>query len=73
MSVVDLAKNIRDGTYTARAVLDTHIQRIEEVNPDLNAVVANRFEAARVEADQVDARLRTGIKDPPPLLGVPAR
>ena len=71
MSVVDLAKNIRDGTYTARAVLDTHIQRIEEVNPDLNAVVANRFEAARVEADQVDARLRTGIKDPPPLLGVP--
>lgn len=71
MSVLDLAKNIREGTYTAREVLDAHIQRIETVNPVLNAVVADRFDTARREADAIDELLRSGYDNPPPLLGVP--
>ncbi len=38
---------------------------------DLNAVVAERFEAARQEADAADARIQAGEEDLPPLLGVP--
>ncbi len=73
LSAVALAKLIREGDLTSRQVVEAHIQRIEAVNPALNAVVADRFEAAREAATAADTR-RAQSKNPealPPLLGVP--
>jgi fatty acid amide hydrolase 2 len=71
--VTALARRLRLGEVTAVDLLEAHIQRIESVNPGLNALVADRFEAARHEAGLADARLQAaGPEDSlPPLLGVP--
>jgi amidase len=60
---VVMAHLVRLGEVSARELAETAIERIEERNPALNAVVARRFEAALAEADQVDRDA--------PLAGVP--
>jgi fatty acid amide hydrolase 2 len=57
-SATNLAALIRRREVSSREVVDAHIARIEDVNPRLNAVVAERFAAARAEADRADAALR---------------
>lgn len=69
-SATQLAAELRAGTLRSRDLVEAHIAQIQRVNPRINAVVFDRFEAARAEADQADARLQTGGKLPP-LLGVP--
>src|ERR1700746_1772542 len=39
---------------SAREVLEQHIARVQQVNPQLNAMCVDRFEAARGEADRAD-------------------
>ena len=70
-SALELAAAIRAGTTTSRAVVDAHIELLERVNPRINAVVIERYEAARAEADAADRRVASGESDLPPLLGVP--
>lgn len=70
-SAIRLAELLREGRISARALVELHIRQIERVNPKLNAVVAERFDAARAEADQADLRLRAPMGWLPPLLGVP--
>ncbi len=71
-SALRLARAIRDGELSSREVVDAHIARIEQVNPRLNAVVHDRFESARAEADAADReRAVRGPGDLPPLHGVP--
>lgn len=74
-SAASLAAAIRSGEHTAREVVDAHIALLERVNPSLNAIVADRYDAARAEADAADAQVAgTAAKDLstlPPLLGVP--
>ncbi len=60
---VGMAALVRDGSISARELVETAIARIEEANPALNAVVATRFDEALAE---VDAGLADG-----PLTGVP--
>lgn len=67
-SALELARLIRERQVSAREVVDLHIFRIEAVNPIINAVVAERFDAARTEADRADAIRQ---RDAFPLLGVP--
>ncbi len=63
---------IRFGEVSSQEVVEAHIERIEAVNPRVNAVVADRFEAARGEAKEADARRAGDQPDSfPPLLGVP--
>src|SRR5436190_10944286 len=72
LSGVRLAQMIRAGETRSREVVDAHIRQIERANPVLNAVVRQRFAAARAEADAADAK--TGAAPPdtlPPLHGVP--
>jgi amidase len=45
------AELVRDGTATPRELVDAAIARIEALNPRLNAVIHERFDAARAEAD----------------------
>ncbi len=73
LSVVELAESIRKKKLSAQEVVEDHIQRIEDVNPRINAVVAERFDEARKEAQLADQQVATA-SDPdalPALLGVP--
>jgi len=56
----EIARRIRDGRLTSRDALEAHIEHIERVNPRINAVVQQRFELARREADSADAAMSTG-------------
>lgn len=60
---IDLGWLVTTGEVTARELVEGSIARIEARNPTINAVVADRFEAALAE---VDAGLPEG-----PLNGVP--
>ena len=71
-SATRLARAVRSGRVTSRAVVDAHIAAVEAVNGSLNAVVADRFEDARKEADAADDAVRR--QDPlsgRPFHGVP--
>lgn len=71
-SGVELAGMIRRQEVRSAEVVEAHIRRIEEVNPRLNLMVADRFEQARAEARQADARVAAGEVDRlPPYHGVP--
>lgn len=71
-SATGLARRIRIGEVSSLTVVRTHIDRIRVVNPVLNAVVAERFEAALDEARAADRRLRDeGAEGLPPFHGVP--
>ncbi|XP_055618663.1 fatty-acid amide hydrolase 2-like [Toxorhynchites rutilus septentrionalis] len=72
---VDLAERIRNKELRSEDVVRAYIDRIREVNPLINAVVEERFEAAIEEAKKSDdmiANMQTIwlIKNYP-LLGVP--
>jgi amidase len=58
---------VRSGKVSARELVDAAIARIERVNPELNAVIHERFDAARTEAAFFD---EGGAPDAP-LRGVP--
>jgi fatty acid amide hydrolase 2 len=64
---------IRSGGTTAREVVEAHIAVLERVNPVVNAVVVNAFDAARARADRADEQVAAAGPDDvlPPLLGVP--
>ncbi|XP_023124410.1 fatty-acid amide hydrolase 2-B [Amphiprion ocellaris] len=77
LSATQLAKKIRRREVSSVEVVQAYIDRIQEVNPLLNAVVKDRFAAALQEAAQVDKLIEeeTGgeevLEDRLPLLGVP--
>lgn len=57
--------------------MTAYIDRCREVNPVLNAIVQDRFEAALIEARNIDKKLKNENKteeeweENVPLLGVP--
>jgi amidase len=65
---LDLAAQIARRDLSVREATDAAIGSIERQNPTLNAVVAERFAAARAEADEMDQRRP---ERPGPLWGVP--
>ena len=50
LDAIDQAALVRRGEVTAAELVDAAIERIEKVNPAINAVIGDRFERARVEA-----------------------
>jgi len=50
-SATDLARAIRHRETSSRDVVEAHIERIEYMHERINAVVADRFDAARADAD----------------------
>jgi fatty acid amide hydrolase 2 len=76
LPAMELAAAIRNGVVTPREVVDVHIACAERVNGRINALVADRFEDARREADAALRELRASgdpdlLADSKPLLGVP--
>ncbi len=57
MSALELARAIRAGEMRSRDVVEAHIERARRRNPAVNAIVADRFDAAREEANAADARV----------------
>ncbi|KAM3590122.1 uncharacterized protein V6R79_004053 [Siganus canaliculatus] len=76
-SARQLARKIRRKEVSSVEVVQAYIDRIQEVNPLLNAVVKDRFDAALQEAALADKLIEeeTGgeevLEDRLPLLGVP--
>ncbi|HEX4805199.1 MAG TPA: amidase [Conexibacter sp.] len=63
------AELVRAGEVSPRELVELYLERIERIDPRLNAVRIVFAERALAEADQAAARLRAGGERP--LLGVP--
>ncbi|MFM1751391.1 MAG: hypothetical protein RL119_353 [Actinomycetota bacterium] len=70
-TAAELATLIRRGDVTSRQVVQAHLDRIDEVNGHLNAIVHRLDETALIQADAADRALATGRKDLGSLHGVP--
>jgi len=70
LSVPELAAAVRSRQLSAREVVGHAIERIETLNPSLNAFVATDLGRARRDAAAIDERLARG-DDVGPLAGIP--
>jgi len=71
LSATELARSIRTRQVSAREVMAAHLERINTVNPTLNAIVAKLPDHECLAlADAADARLARG-GELPPLHGLP--
>lgn len=76
-SATELAKKIRSRQVSAEEVMQAFINRVEEVNAIVNAVVCKRYDNALVEAREVDRILsldpvpKEFSETSKPFLGVP--
>ena len=70
MSATALAALIRDRQVSVHEVVETHLRRIDAVNPTLNAIVIRLDEQALAAADTADRAVAAGDQLPP-LHGVP--
>lgn len=69
-SATTLARRIRDRELASEEIVRAHLQRIETINPRLNALVQLAAEQALAEARAADRALAQG-QDLGPLHGVP--
>src|SRR6478672_2455033 len=69
-SAVELAAMIRDREVSSREVVQAHLDRIEVVNPHLNAIVRPLADQALAAADAADLAVAEGARLGP-LHGVP--
>lgn len=65
------AELVRAGEVTPRELVELYVERIERIDPRLNAVRTLYAERALLEADQAAGRLGAGGAEERPLLGVP--
>lgn len=77
-SATQLARMIRERRCTSEAVIRAYVARCRAVNPLINAIVAERFDAALLDAQRIDAQIASGAAGSPeqmaretPLLGLP--
>ncbi|MFH8366532.1 amidase [Streptomyces sp. NPDC018031] len=70
MAANGLAAAVARGEVSAAEVVESHLERIAEVNPAVNAVTQLLADRAREDAAELDRRLAAGEK-PGPLAGVP--
>ena len=69
-TVAELARDIREGKKSAAAVLEEHLQRIDERESEIHAFNLVTADRARAAAAQVDEEVRAG-RPVGPLAGVP--
>ncbi len=70
MSALELAATIRDREVSSREVIQAHLDRIEAVNPHLNAIVRLLPDQALAAAGAADRAVSDGTRLGP-LHGVP--
>ena len=54
LSASQLLTQLKNGSITSRALLETYISRINEKNPSINAIVAMDLTQARARADAAE-------------------
>jgi len=70
LSASEVARLVRTRKVSAREVADAALQRLDSVNPQINAIVDCRPDLVREQADRIDNVLARG-NNPGPLAGVP--
>ncbi len=70
LPAVELRRRYRERALSPVEVVDAVLERIDRVNPSLNAFITITADRARVQARAAEARYRSGDDDAP-LLGVP--
>lgn len=70
LSATQLIGALRSGEVSSEVVVDAHLGRIAEVNPQINAVVVSQADQARARAREADAARRSGAALGP-LHGLP--
>lgn len=71
LTVMDLAKQIKEQSLKSEEVVKAFIDQIKKVNPAIHALVQDRFDEAILEARAVDKKIKAGLDEDLPLLGVP--
>ncbi|XP_012060687.1 PREDICTED: fatty-acid amide hydrolase 2-A [Atta cephalotes] len=77
LSATEIAQKIRKREISSEEVIVTYVERCKIVNPLINAIVEDRFDAAIQEAREIDNFLQstiideTKIANEKPLLGLP--
>ncbi|HEY0423708.1 MAG TPA: AtzE family amidohydrolase [Rhodopila sp.] len=69
-TATDIAAAVASGRSTATGVMTACLDRIERLNPVLNAFTAVTADRARLRAGALDAAIAAGV-EPGPLAGVP--
>jgi amidase len=70
LSALEIARAIREKEISCKEVIVSHFERIETVNPNINAITVTLYDSALDAAQKAD-QLLASEKNPPPLLGVP--
>jgi len=70
MSAVDMAEVIKNGEETSSEILEVFIERIEKINPKINAYCTPTFDMARDMAKKVDDSIKNG-ENLGILMGIP--
>ncbi len=70
LSAVDHAAGIRDGSFTATALVESVLDRVAQKNSELNAIVDSLGDQALLAAERADAAVENG-EPLGPLHGVP--
>lgn len=70
MRAVDLAEAVGRGEISAREVMEAHLEQIQRLNPQVNAIVTLVAEEALREAQKADDSLASS-KEVGPLFGLP--
>ncbi len=60
LTIVEAARRLRSGAFTARELTEACLDRIARDNPRLNAFITVTAELARAQADKADRELKTG-------------
>lgn len=69
-SAVEISRDVRAQTLSAVEVTQAHLDRLDQVNPAINAVVQQDPDAALEQARGIDAQIAAG-EDPGLMAGVP--
>lgn len=69
-TIADAARTLRDGDVSVRALVEAALERARAIQPQLNAFVSLRAEAALAHADSLDREARAG-RWRGPLHGIP--
>ncbi len=68
---IGLGKMVRDGEIKPSELVEMTIERIEYINPKLNAVIHKMYDGARKKAELMDKEIASGKKPESKLYGVP--
>jgi aspartyl-tRNA(Asn)/glutamyl-tRNA(Gln) amidotransferase subunit A len=68
-TIAELTADLEAGRCSSRELTELYLERIERLDPDLNAFITVTAEAALTAAERADSRRRAG--DAGPLTGIP--